>query len=406
MKNLVHVAVGVIFDSSLESMESQKGRILIAKRADHQHQGGLWEFPGGKVEAGEPVQVALQRELAEELGLQCSVDGMRPLISIPFHYPDKSVLLDVWSVYGGQMPSDQNSDTYNSDIKNSDIKNSEGDWIGKEGQPLQWVDQAELAKYEFPAANKAIIDALLLPNKIAISEDSQDPEIILAQVANTLKNHCNKENPDLWIQLRAPKLNQMQYTQLAMKLYGICHEAGSKLIWNCPLDWYQIAFADGLHLSRENIVKPDLIGNNPIKSGLIESKKIERPIPANQFLSMACHNLAELEVAQDLADFVMVSPVNKTTTHAKSTPLTWAGFKVISSQARIPCYALGGLNINDIDITKESGGQGIAGISCFASERHESIVRKSSDEHTSNEINSNEISKDKESSHEESSYES
>ena len=396
MKKLVHAAVGVIFDSSIESMESQKGRILIAKRADHQHQGGLWEFPGGKVESGESVQIALQRELEEELGLICSIDDMRPLISIPFHYADKSVLLDVWTVYGGQMPVGHNS---------------ESDLIGKEGQPLLWVDQAELAKYEFPAANKAIIDALLLPKKIAISEDRQDSEVILAQVANTLKNHSNKENPDLWIQLRTPKLNQMQYTQLAMKLYGICHEAGSKLIWNCPLDWYQIAFADGLHLSRENIVKADLVrgslvGDDPVNSALIESKKVVRPIPANQWLSMACHNLVELEVAQDLADFVMVSPVNKTTTHAKSTPLTWAGFKVISNQARIPCYALGGLSISDIDVAKESGGQGIAGISYFASELHESIVRKSRDEHSSNEISSDEISKDKENSHEESSYES
>jgi 8-oxo-dGTP diphosphatase len=383
-------------------MESQKGRVLIAKRADHQHQGGLWEFPGGKVEAGESVQAALQRELTEELGLICSIDDMRPLISIPFHYADKSVLLDVWSVYGGQMPVGHISDTYNSDInnsdiKNSDIKNSEGDWIGKEGQPLLWVDQAELAKYEFPAANKAIIDALLLPNKIAISEDRQDPEIILAQVANTLKDHCNKENPDLWIQLRAPKLSQMKYTQLAMKLYGICHEAGSKLIWNCPLEWYQVAFADGLHLSRENIVKADLVK---------ASATVERPIPVNQWLSMACHNLAELEVAQDLADFVMVSPVNKTTTHAKSTPLTWAGFKVISNQARIPCYALGGLNITDIDVAKESGGQGIAGISCFASEPQESIIGNECDEQSSNKISSDEISKNKENSHEESSYES
>ena len=180
MKKFVHVAVGVIFDCSPSSLAS--ANILIAKRADHQHQGGLWEFPGGKVETGERVQVALQRELEEELGLQSSIDDMRPLITIPFHYPDKSVLLDVWAVYNTTA-----------------FKES----IGKEGQPLVWVEQSELANYEFPAANKAIIDALLLPKKIAISQDNSCPDIILSQVAHTLKNHG-----DVWI--HSDVLQQME----------------------------------------------------------------------------------------------------------------------------------------------------------------------------------------------------
>ena len=327
MKKFVHVAVGVIFDCSPSSLAS--ANILIAKRADHQHQGGLWEFPGGKVETGERVQVALQRELEEELGLQSSIDDMRPLITIPFHYPDKSVLLDVWAVYNTTA-----------------FKES----IGKEGQPLVWVEQSELANYEFPAANKAIIDALLLPKKIAISQDNSCPDIILSQVANTLKNHG-----DVWIQLRAPSLDQLQYTQLAMKLYGICHEAGSKLIWNCPLDWYQVAFADGLHLSKSNF-------------SAVSISSDERPIPANQWLSMACHNLPELEVAQELADYVLVSPVHETQTHPQANALTWSGFKVIADQARIPCYALGGLQVSELESCIQLGGQGIAGISGFLAE--------------------------------------
>jgi 8-oxo-dGTP diphosphatase len=337
MRKLVHVAVGIIFDCPADSEGAEIGKVLIAKRADHQHQGGLWEFPGGKVELGESVQVALQRELEEELGLQSSIEDMRPLITIPFHYPDKSVLLDVWSVYGGVMP---------------DTDNVVHGLTGKEGQPLLWVDRAELTAYEFPQANKAIIDALLLPKQIAISQDNSNPEVILAQVANTLKSHGNKENSKVWIQLRTPSLDQMQYTQLAMKLYGICHESGSKLIWNCPLDWYQVAFADGLHLSVNNF-----------KDASIQHE--ERPIPANQWLSMACHNLVELEVAQAIADTVLVSPVKQTTSHIESMPLTWAGFKAISEQARIPCYALGGVNISDVEMAIQYGGQGIAGISCF-----------------------------------------
>lgn len=348
MKKLVHVAVGVIFDGAPEEISAGQSRILIAKRADHQHQGGLWEFPGGKVEAGESVQAALLRELEEELGLQSSFDDMRPLISIPFHYPDKSVLLDVWAVYNATdfLKAD--------DVELLDSKLSDSGLVGKEGQPLVWVEQSELANYAFPAANKAIIDALLLPKQIAISQDSSDTGKILTQVANTLKEHGN-----IWIQLRAPSLDRLQYTQLAMKLYGICHEAGSKLIWNCPLSWYQVAFADGLHLSNKNF---SMIND---ASNAVSIDKEARPIPASQWLSMACHNLSELEVAQNIADYVLVAPVHETKTHPKANALTWSGFKVIAEQARIPCYALGGMERSEVEHCAQLGGQGIAGINCF-----------------------------------------
>jgi len=338
MKKLIHVAVGVIFDTP-----DDKGKILIAKRAEHQHQGGLWEFPGGKVEAGESTQIALQRELEEELGLHSATEDMRPLITIPFHYPDKSVLLDVWTVHNAQ------------NFKQASSEESKGEeFFGKEGQPLLWIEPAELANYEFPAANKAIIDALTLPRKLVISQDSNNADVILKQVANTLKNHT-----DIWINLRAPRLEQLEYTQLAMQLYGICHEAGSKLIWNCPLDWYQVAFADGLHLSRANYEKI-----NPDK---VEG--IERPIPAHQWLSMVCHNLPELEMAQALADYVLVSPVHETKTHPQANALTWSGFKVVTDQSRIPCYALGGMQESELEHCLHNGGQGIAGINCFLTEQ-------------------------------------
>ena len=106
---LVHVAVGVIVD--------QHNNILIALRPEDSHQGGLWEFPGGKVEQGEAVETALSRELYEELGLESI--SCRPLIEIRHDYTDKSVLLDVWWV-------DQFS----------------GEAEGKEGQPIKWPHPA------------------------------------------------------------------------------------------------------------------------------------------------------------------------------------------------------------------------------------------------------------------------
>ncbi|RYE91389.1 MAG: NUDIX domain-containing protein, partial [Oxalobacteraceae bacterium] len=78
----IHVAAAVI--------RGADQRILIARRGDTQHQGGLWEFPGGKVEPGETVQAALARELREELGIEVSL--ARPLIKVHHDYADKQVL--------------------------------------------------------------------------------------------------------------------------------------------------------------------------------------------------------------------------------------------------------------------------------------------------------------------------
>jgi 8-oxo-dGTP diphosphatase len=124
----IHVAVGVIIDGS--------SRVLIARRPDHIHQGGLWEFPGGKVEAGESLETALARELAEELDIR--IGTIEPLLEVSHDYSDKSVLLDVCLV-----------------------RDFSGEPRGLEGQPLRWVATAELAAYRFPAANQAIVTALL-----------------------------------------------------------------------------------------------------------------------------------------------------------------------------------------------------------------------------------------------------
>ena len=140
IKKSVHVAVGVIFHDceaqELSANNVSNRQILIAKRAEHQHQGGLWEFPGGKVEMGETVAIALARELKEELGIK--VSDASPLMQITHDYGDKAVTLDVWKV-----------------------QRFSGDARGIEGQPIQWVAIEELRSFQFPAANVAIIEQLM-----------------------------------------------------------------------------------------------------------------------------------------------------------------------------------------------------------------------------------------------------
>ncbi|MGH8559725.1 MAG: NUDIX domain-containing protein, partial [Methylococcales bacterium] len=84
----LQVAVGVVSDSS--------GKILISRRHPASPQGAFWEFPGGKIEAGESIVAALGRELDEELGIK--VESASPLIRIHHRYPDIAVVLHVYRV--------------------------------------------------------------------------------------------------------------------------------------------------------------------------------------------------------------------------------------------------------------------------------------------------------------------
>ena len=127
MSKIIHVAVGVIQDPHK--------RILLAKRPQELHQGGKWEFPGGKLEPKETSRDALTRELDEELGIR--VTKLDYLTQFTHDYDDFTVCLDVWLVqeYTG-IPS------------------------GQEGQVLAWQSLENIAKLAIPPANEKIIQAL------------------------------------------------------------------------------------------------------------------------------------------------------------------------------------------------------------------------------------------------------
>ena len=126
-RGAVRVVAGVLRDSS--------GRVLIAQRPPGKHMAGFWEFPGGKVAAGESGEQALARELIEELGV--SLQRCHPLLQLRHDYSDRVIQLDVFVVddYGGE-PS------------------------GREAQALKWVAASELATQDLLPADRPIIEAL------------------------------------------------------------------------------------------------------------------------------------------------------------------------------------------------------------------------------------------------------
>lgn len=305
----VHVAAAAIFDSS--------GRILVSRRPAHVHQGGLWEFPGGKLEPGEPVEHALSRELYEELGIR--VQSARPLIRIPHDYPDKSVLLDVWRV-------DVFSDTAR----------------GREGQEIEWVAVDSLADYRFPVANAPIIKAVSLPDRYLITPDpGPDHAVFLDALESALANGVSL------VQLRAKQLSKQNFRALVPAVLDRCQRAGARLLLNTDAMLADGLGADGLHLTSARL-----------------RALTERPPGDGLLVAASCHTLQDVRHAGDLGlDFVVVSPVRQTTSHPDAVPLGFEGLRQLTEQSVLPVYALGGMRLSDLDAAFRQGAQGIAAIS-------------------------------------------
>lgn len=307
----VHVAAAVI--------RGADGKILIARRADTQHQGGLWEFPGGKVEAGESVQAALGRELLEELGI--TVNAARPLIKVQHDYPDKQVLLDVW-----------------------EVSSFTGEPHGAEGQPLAWVTPRDLAQYEFPAANQAIVAAARLPDQYLITPDGLETPALLRGMQKAIAGGIKL------VQLRAPNGYDPKYRDLAVDATGLC--AGkAQLMLKGPLEWLGDFPSAGWHLTAKQLQK--LAANG-------------RPFPKARWLAASCHNAQELALAEQMGvDFVTLSPVLPTQTHPDAQPLGWEQAQQLIAGFSKPVFLLGGLGPDDRQQAWEIGAQGVAGIRAF-----------------------------------------
>lgn len=306
----VHVAVAVIV---------REGRVLIARRPDHVHQGGLLEFPGGKVEPDETVQQALVREIAEETGLNVPENSLEPVIGIRHDYGDKRVFLDVWSTRG-----------------------AEGEAQGCEGQAVDWLSPDDLQDEHFPAANRPIIRALRLPAVLPITGTMANT----AEGVSTLKSALTSAPAPLVV-LRVPGMIEAEYCQLAQQALAACSDAGAGLIVHgSPEVFRKTPGSAGLHL--------------PWRQAAALSA---RPIPGDVWLGVSCHSSGQIAHAAALgADYVTLGPVNPTSTHPGVKGLGWEEFRRQAAAARVPVYGLGGLGPVDATRAREEGGQGIAGI--------------------------------------------
>jgi 8-oxo-dGTP diphosphatase len=304
--NPLQVAVGVV--------KNPEGKILISLRHAELHQGGLWEFPGGKIEPSETVGSALARELKEELNI--TVTAASPLITIRHRYPDRFVQLNVFLVeqFSGEAKS-------------------------LEGQSFKWVEPHELEHYEFPSANRPIISAARLPHHYAILDDA-DEASLLPNLQKILDRGVKL------IQARLKNLSPAAVAAFIEQAYPLCRQQQAVLLMNSAVDCS--AEVDGIHLTSRDL--------------MALTKRPENI----KWLAASCHNLEQLQYAQNIGvDFVVLAPVLPTQTHPDAAALGWEQFAELVAEVNLPVYALGGMTTASLDTARHCGGQGIAAIRAF-----------------------------------------
>lgn len=293
-------------------LEKPDGTFLLAQRPAGRIWAGYWEFPGGKVEAGESAKDALVRELREELGIE--VVTAYPWITRIFTYPHATVRLSFFRVteWSGQMHP-------------------------HEGQQFSWQPADDVSVCPILPANEPVLRALQLPRLYAISNVAElGVEVFMARLQSALQNGLGL------IQLREKSLTHDQLRELALHVVDLAHRHRAKVLISGDIALAREVGADGVHLTSDQL------------AGSAEC-------PAVALCAASCHSVEELRRAEALrCDFALLSPVLPTKSHPGAAHLGWERFAAIAAGSSIPVYALGGLNHADMRTAWQYGAHGIS----------------------------------------------
>ena len=307
---VVQVAVAIIVN--------QDNEVLISLRPNSSHQGGLWEFPGGKLEVGESVEDTLKRELLEELNIDLLESQSFKIIQ--HQYADKTVQLNIYIV-----------------------SSFRGEAKGAEGQLIEWKAIDQLNPLDFPAANYNVIHSLQLPDRYMITGAFNDQNDFLLRLENSLRSGIKL------VQMRCKNIAQSSFMELSNQASTLCEKYNATLLLNSNPEIFQQTHAHGLHLSSHMLYLSEV-----------------RPVGYDKLVSVSCHTAEDIMQAKKInADIILLSPVNETTSHPGVKGIGWLAFADLISDIEIPVYALGGMNQSDIPKAIKLGAQGVAAISSF-----------------------------------------
>ena len=288
------------------------GAVLLAQRPAGKAYAGYWEFPGGKLEAGESPREALNRELREELGIV--VRRASPWFIQEFVYPHAHVELHFFRVFawGGEL-------------------------VGHDGQAFEWQAPGRYTVAPLLPANTRILAALALPPVYGITcAGDVGEETFLRRAERALEGGLRL------IQLREKDWPLARRDALASQLVPLAHRFGAQVLLNgSPEDARRLA-CDGVHWTSAALTQAS-----------------QRP--TGMLVAASCHTRADIARAGELdLDFAVLGPVAPTPTHPEAVPLGWGGFAAMVARTRLPVYALGGLRGENVAQATDCGAQGVA----------------------------------------------
>jgi len=306
----LEVAIGVALDCH--------GRVLVACRPDGKTSAGQWEFPGGKIEAGESAREALGRELDEEAGIR--VQRARPLIRFAHGLGAVPVRLNVFVVE---------------------------DWAGRvhgrEGQLVRFVQPATMRDPKALPATEVILNALALPTDYLLTPPlagSVDEADWLARLDKALATGIR------WLRLRQPKLSDTAYQALAESVIARAARVGASVMLDRDAAMVDRLGAAGLHWPAKAL-----------------KQELSRPVSLDSWFALSTHNAFELGQAVEAgADFATLSPVRATSTHPGVVGMGWPEWLWNRGDKALPVYALGGVMPKDRETARCHNAQGIAAI--------------------------------------------
>lgn len=288
------------------------GKVLLAQRPHGKAFAGYWEFPGGKLEAGESPHDALVRELVEELGIE--VRRAMPWLVQRFVYPHAHVELHFFRV-----------------------REWAGEPVGRDGQAFAWQVPGAFDVAPLLPANTLVLRALTLPTLCGITMAGEmGEEDFLARARRALE--CGLK----LIQVREKDWPQTRQRQLTGALIELARPHGALVLLNGSAENARAWGCAGVHWT--SAVLADALAR-----------------PTDLMCSASCHTREEIAKASALTlDFALLGPVAPTPTHPDAKTLGWGGFAALAAGASLPVFALGGLTRSDLDTAMTHGAHGVA----------------------------------------------